>query len=335
MTRGTAARTIAKRNETRSQMSRYIEVIFRFRVRFAILLLVAPATAAIATVILFPSYKAVGRLWIDNTSYFGASPTGWSQYLTPAQNESDSLNQLRSTRAFSADLDERLKASMPNTTERRRALATSNFQLAPIGSHLIMVSAACETPSVCAAIVNAGVDVLRAEEVQLSKDQAKAAIDFLNIQLADARQQEQTAQDALQQYVLDHPGVKIDPTNAGNGLEVSRLVNNVTQARDKVTSIDAQLNHDKYVASVSSTVYQAGPRVIDSPAITRGGLIGDGAGVKKAGAAAGGILAVGLTYLVLLGFFDKTARETREIERRFNVRVVATIPRLSSVERLG
>ena len=177
--------------------------------------------------------------------------------------------------------------------------------------------------------------MLRDEQVQLEKDNAKAGIDFLNVQLTDARTQQQAAEDALQKYIVDHPGVKVDPAAASNGVEASRLLNDVTQARQRVTSIQDQLSRDQYIASVSTTLYQAGPRVLDAPAITRGGLIGDGASLKKAAVAAGAIFAVGFAYLVLLGWLDKTARDTREIEHRFNVRVVATIPRLNSVERIG
>jgi len=316
-------------------MGKYIEVFFRFWVRFTILLLVAPAAAGATTVLMFPNYKAYSRLWVDSTSYFGASPTGWSQYLTPAQNESDSLNQLMSTRAFAIDLDARMKTALPDPAERGRALAAAGFQLGPLGTHLIQVSASCDTPSTCVALVQAGVDVLRDEQVQLEKDNAKAGIDFLNVQLTDARTQQQAAEDALQKYIVDHPGVKVDPAAASNGVEASRLLNDVTQARQRVTSIQDQLSRDQYIASVSTTLYQAGPRVLDAPAITRGGLIGDGASLKKAAVAAGAIFAVGFAYLVLLGWLDKTARDTREIEHRFNVRVVATIPRLNSVERIG
>lgn len=317
-------------------MNRYIEIFFRFWVRFTILLLIAPVAAGVATIVLFPTYRAYARLWVDNTNYFGTAPAGWSQYLTPAQNEADSLNQLMATRAFGHDLDTQLANDIPNAATRDRAIAAANLQLAPVGTHLVLLSAVCDTPSMCVSVVNASVAVLRAEQVQLEQDQAKEGIDFLKVQLTDATKAEQDTEGVLQQYVQDHPQLKVDTNNAAaNGLDASRLVTDVQQARDRVANLETQLSHDEYVLSASTTVYQAGPRVIDPPAVTRGGLIGDGASLKKAGVAAGAIFAVGLAYLLLIGWFDKTARDSRELERRLNVRVVAAIPQLSSVERLS
>ena len=315
-------------------MIRYTEVFFRYWVRFTVLLLVAPAIVGAVTVLLFPTYRAYSRLWVDNPSYFGANPTGWSQYLTPAQNEADSLNQLMATRVFGDDLSKRLESSIPDRAERIQALKNANLQLGPIGTHLILVSASCDRPQVCAAVVNAGVDALRDEQVKLEQDQAKAGIDFLNSQLKDAEQQQQQAQNDLQQWIANHPGVKVDANAANDGGEVAGLLNQAQQTTGRVNDIQASLGKDRYVASVSTALYADGPRVLDSPEVTRGGLIGDGASLKKAGVAAAAVLGVGLAYLFLLGWMDKTVRYPGEIEHRLNVRVVASIPELSAVERL-
>src|ERR1700730_10610934 len=99
-------------------MARYIEILFRFKFRFLVLLALLPTAVGAVTIAMFPSYKANAQLWVDHPRYFGgATPSGWSQYLTPAQNEADSLTQLLSTGAFGRELSNRLVESIPDPSE--------------------------------------------------------------------------------------------------------------------------------------------------------------------------------------------------------------------------
>ena len=87
-------------------------VLFRQWVRFALLLVGLPAGAAAASIFIFPSYQASARIWVDTPSYFGSvsSAQGWNQYLTPSQNEADSLTQMVATDAFVSTVGRQLVA---------------------------------------------------------------------------------------------------------------------------------------------------------------------------------------------------------------------------------
>ncbi|HEY4025936.1 MAG TPA: hypothetical protein VGO86_05850, partial [Candidatus Dormibacteraeota bacterium] len=85
--------------------------------------------------------------------------------------------------------------------------------------------------------------------------------------------------------------------------------------------------------SATTALIQAGPRMVDPPVIQKGGLTGDGSGLRKAALTAGAVLALGAGYLFLLGWLDKTLRDPRDIERRFKLPVVTTIPELQPSER--
>ena len=54
-------------------MAKYVEIVFRFKLRFLFLLLILPTAVAAVAVLLFPSYKATAQLWIDEPGYFGAT----------------------------------------------------------------------------------------------------------------------------------------------------------------------------------------------------------------------------------------------------------------------
>jgi uncharacterized protein involved in exopolysaccharide biosynthesis len=317
-------------------MVKYLEILFRFRGRFAILLVLLPALAGIGTILLFPSYKATAQIWVDSPSYFGsgATPSGWNQYLTPAQNEADSLNQLLQTRAFDSALYDGLAPAVANPVDRQRALASGKLTITALGTHLVVVSAVCDRPPICVAIVNTTIDVLKSLQIQFEKDQATAGIAFVSGQLKDAEASLAAAETALQTYLVDHPTIKVDPIPDNNGPELARLLATRDQLRAKVTDLQTSLDRDQYVSSVSTSVIESGPRVVDPPQVVGTGLTGDGSSKRTAVIAAGCCLAVGLAYLFVLAWVDKTARDPREVEKRLQISVVTTIPRLSPAERL-
>jgi capsular polysaccharide biosynthesis protein len=318
-------------------MVKYIEILFRFKFRFILLLLFLPAVVGGITVVLFPSYRATAQLWVDDPSYFGGStPTGWSQYLTPAQNEQDSLIQVISTRKFGDDLYQRLAPDIPDPAQRYKAIGSSKLLVLALGTHLMSVTASCEKQYVCIALVNRSVEAMRDEQIQMEKDNANAGVAYLNTQLAQAKTQQTAAQSALQSYIRTHPGVKVDANADPNSItdpELSQLTANVQSTGNAVTSLETQISRNTNIASASTALIQAGPRMVDPPMIQHGGITGDGSGIKKAGETGGAALALGLVYLFLLGWLDKTVRDPRDIERRFKLPVVTTIPELQPSER--
>lgn len=319
-------------------MAKYLEILFRFRFRFAVLLIVVPAVVGAVTILMSPEYKAIAYLWVDDPTFFGGvTPTGWSQYLTPAQNESDSLAQLASTRAFGNDLYNALGDPIPDPAQRLDAVKNAHVQVIATSSHMILITATCEEKPVCALLVNKSVDVLRTEQIADERENAKAGQAYLTVRLQQARTDQTTAEDALRRYIVTHPGANVNNVNADptaiTDPDLSRLALAVQQARSRVTDLQNQVDRNNEIVSASTAVIQTLPRIIDPPILTRGFPIGDGNPLKKGAMYGGGALAVGVLYLLLLGFLDKTLRDPREIEHRFRVPVVTTIPELLPSER--
>jgi len=313
-------------------MAKYVELLFRFRIRFAALLILLPLAIGAATVFFFPTYKATADLWVDNPNYFGTSfiPIGWNQYLTPAQNQSDTLNQLLSTDAFASGLGDRLASSggITDQVELRQTVGTvsTRLKVTATGSHLLTLAVTCDRAPVCTQVLVATIDLFREQQSKLQQAQADVGISFLSGQLKEARAALKSSEDALQRYLAEHPGVKTDPASAATNPELTGLMTDVSQKRATAADIQGNLDTVQRLSSTSARLLEIGPRVIDAPHISKGGLIGDGSSLKRAGLGALVCFAIGLAYLFVMSWMDKTTRDLKELERRLKVPVVATIP---------
>lgn len=321
-------------------MSRYVESLFRFRVRFLLLLVVIPATVAAASVAFFPSYKGVAALWVDYPTYFGSrfTPVGWNQYLTPAQNESDSLTQLIGTNSFVGTLADSLSAAgvVNDPSEKRSVLGSiyTTLKVTAVGSHLMTLSVTCDRKPVCIAILNQTIALFREQQTKLEQDQADVGISFLATQLTQAKAAEQTSEDALSKYLAEHPTLRADPGTAAMYPELARLMADVQTTRGKVLDLQNQIDQAEYLNSGTARLTEIGPRVMDAPHISNGGLLGDGTSLKRALVASAVALAVGCGYLIVVTWLDKTARDTNELERRVKVRVIASIDKIRQLEHI-
>jgi uncharacterized protein involved in exopolysaccharide biosynthesis len=313
-------------------VAKYVELLFRFRIRFAALLVLLPAILGAATVVLFPTYRAIADLWVDNPNYFGATftPIGWNQYLTPAQNQADTLSQLLGTDAFATGLGDGLAASgvVTDQAERKQVVASVATQLKinATGSHLLTLTMTCDRAPVCTEVLTETIDLFRLQQAKLEQSQAEVGITFLSNQLNDAQAGLKSAQDAESKYLADHPGLKADAISASTNPELARLMADVQQKTVNVQDLQSRLNGVQYLSSASAKLVDIGTRVIDAPHISKGGLIGDGSSLKRAALAGLVCVAIGVGYLFLMSWMDKTTRDLKELERYLKVPVVVTIP---------
>src|SRR3981081_1135477 len=130
-------------------MAKYVEILFRHRLRFLILLVVLPAELALACIFLFPHQTASASLWVDTPAFISipGAASGWNSYLTPAQNTVDAVDQLRSTDSFAKLLRSRLATTntFESTSERDSVLLTvlTDTMITATGSHLVVFTYTC------------------------------------------------------------------------------------------------------------------------------------------------------------------------------------------------
>jgi capsular polysaccharide biosynthesis protein len=317
--------------------ARYLDILFRHWFRFALLLLGLPVAAAAASILVFPSYQASARIWVDTPSYFGSvsSAQGWNQYLTPSQNESDSLTQMVATDAFVSAVSQQLVADGAIGQADRASVEQqmrSNFLVTSAGSHLVDVQVTCTKRSVCLAILK---DTITTHEDWLKRTeqtQAKVAIDFYDGQVKQASDRVSAAEDALNTYLAQHPGDRpsaADPTSVTNP-HLANLIQQVQDAQAAQKDLQDKLAGIQLSSAAVNQIDQTTIRVIDPPHLVGGNLLPSGS--RKSAAIVAALAVVpGIVYLVALAWLDRTIRGPKEVEAALGLNVVATIPDLRRV----
>ena len=308
-------------------MAKYVEILFRHRLRFLILLVVLPAELALACIALFPHQTAVSSLWVDTPAYIAVSPaaSGWDSYLTPAENTVDALNQLRSTNAFVISLQSSLDASntFQSAGERDSVLSTvlTDMVVTANGSHLVVINYTCPRAPICTDVVAATEQIYHQWLVDQETAQAKVAIDFYTGQLASAQTKLQSDENALAAYLASHPNAKT--SDAPLIPELDQLLRNEDGDTLAVSSLQQQLDDTELtnaaVGQLDSTVL----KVIDPPRIVGGRL--SSLPKKQMTIAAAASLVLAGAMLVVMAWSDRSAREPKDIVSRLQIPVVATI----------
>jgi hypothetical protein len=312
-------------------MAKYVEILFRHRLRFLILLFILPAELAIACVFLFPHQTSTSSLWVDTPAYISiaSSASGWNQYLTPAQNTVDSLNQLRSTDAFVKQLGSSLDSTntFQSTSERDSVLETmeADTVISANGSHLVVLTYTCPREPICSTVLTTALQIYHQWLVDQQTAQAKVAIDFYSGQLTDAQAKLKSDEAALASYVAAHPKVKT--ADAQLIPQFDHLINNVDTDKVAVAEFQQKLEDtrlaDAAVGQLDSTVF----KVVDAPRTVGGRL--NALPKKQMAIATIASLALAAAVLMMMVWSDRSTREPSEIESRLRIPVVVKIPDLA------
>ncbi|HEV2140227.1 MAG TPA: hypothetical protein VGT01_03465, partial [Candidatus Dormibacteraeota bacterium] len=250
---------------------------------------------------------------------------GWNQYLTPAQNAVDSLDQFISTDTYYWQLGQSLMDSHAagSTTERDQILSDTRTSLAIFsnGSHLVQLKVECRVAQACTTVLNTTIQLWTSWLVQTEQQQADVAIQFYTSQLQSSKDRLQTASDALNTYTAAHPRLTIADLKPDPQLD--RLESDVSQAQTSVNDIQDKLQSIQFNRDAAAEIDQTAVRTIDPPTTSGGHFTS----VTKKYAIALAVAAVvpGIAYLVFLGWIDRTTRNPKEIESRIGVPVVSTI----------
>ncbi|HEX9097396.1 MAG TPA: hypothetical protein VF990_15005 [Candidatus Dormibacteraeota bacterium] len=313
-------------------MFKYLEVLFRHWVRFALLCLGLPLIAGGAALFAFQGKDGSAQLWVDTPSYIGNIQTasGWNQYLTPAQNTVDSLNQLILTDSFYQKLGQGLidSGTVNSWSQSNQVLGEVRGTLTATaaGSHLVTIKVECRMAAVCVQVLTTTIAVHRDWLIQTEKQQADVASKFYTAQLQQAKEHQQATIDTFNAYVASHP----TPANTvpAPDPQFDRLQSDVRQAQTQVIDLQDKLQAVQFSYDAASEIDQTALRVIDPPA-TSGGTF-TSVTKKLAIAIAAGAALPGIAYLVFLGWIDRTTRNPKEIEGRVGVRVVTLIRNLNA-----
>jgi uncharacterized protein involved in exopolysaccharide biosynthesis len=321
-------------------MARYVELLFRYWVRFVILLIIAPLILGAGSAFYLRSYTGTAILWIETPSYFGqtVTPAGWNMYLTPAQNQSEILNELLSTNAFVNKIGSRLLQTGAVQDEATLGPILNSvgksMRVSSDGMHLVRMTFANDRPAICTAVLKVTIQLFQERLASIQVEQADLSTSFLSGQLASAKARLEVSQAALQKYMADHPALTIATTPPGIQTDLDKLVAQVRQDQGDAAQLRAQLDQATFVGAAAKRLVETNTKVIDEPRIARSGLLGDGTSLKRAGLVALACVTLGAVYLLVLVWADQTARDARELGSRLKVPVLATVPQYKLLEPL-
>src|SRR5438105_6481990 len=157
-------------------MLKLLDTFFRHKLLlllppFLITLIVAPITIVTAPVY----YETWTGVWVDKPTYL-PSANDWNQWLSPAQNQAGSLNELLHTQSFVTDVAKRTSLAPLVTSaagiDRLQALMSDGLTVYPSGTHLLMLRFRASSPQIAFQVLNGIVDSFRDSVTNQSTSQA-------------------------------------------------------------------------------------------------------------------------------------------------------------------
>ena len=334
-------------------MIRYLEIVFRSKLRLLVLILVFPLAFTAVDFYLWRTYDASELVWVDDPGTFGqgtASALGFDPYSTPAQNFARLFSNLVGTQSFNgAVADKLMTTGAIQTTAERTALITSLAQLTVSpgrvtgsgggggggsqgsgggganGDHIITIRFICKKEALCLAVLSAVLDVFRAQYSDLKARSAATARAIYVANLKQGQADLAAATSAIEKYEASKTkSTKGAPQNTQDPI-LTGLQHQLDSAQKEVDNANAQILQIDTISQVTQGITND-LSVIDQPQ-TKAGLFGvRGLGndnLKADAIAAASCLIAAAAYLVLVAFLDRTVRDANQISARLQKPVIA------------
>ena len=332
-------------------MTRYLEILFRSKLRLVLLVVLLPLALSVLDLTLWRSYDVAEVIWVDDPNTFGpqAAPSlGYNPYLTPSQNEVLLFSNMLGTQTFNNALLDNLAAAGAIQTPRDRAAVAASLgslTIAPGGAasagvggtdyspnRIMTLRYVCADEALCKSVLTAALDVYRVEYSKQKARTVETAKAIYANQLKAAEAQVAAGISTLQAYDAAHPRAQGSSDNADPVR--NSLQHNLDQAQQAVDKVKADMAQLEATTQVSNGI-TGDMAVIDAPRTARGlfGIRGMRSDNLKTDAIVFAVcLIAAVTYLVLVAFLDRTVREPSEITGRF-AKLVVTIPDYQQVRR--
>jgi hypothetical protein len=329
---------------------RYLEIVFRSKLRLLALILVFPLAFTAVDFYLWRTYDTSELVWVDDPGTFGqgtASALGFDPYSTPSQNFARLFSNLIGTQSFNeAVADKLMTTGAIHTTAERTALITSLAQLTVSpgrvtgsggsqgssggggganGDHIITIRFICKKEALCLAVLSAVLDVFRAQYSDLKARSAATARAIYVANLKQGQADLAAATSAIEKYEASKPkSTKGAPQNTQDPI-LTGLQHQLDSAQKEVDNANAQILQIDTISQITAGITND-LSVIDQPQ-TKGGLFGvRGLGndnLKADAIALACCLIAAAAYLVLVAFLDRTVRDANQISARLQKPVIA------------
>jgi hypothetical protein len=325
-------------DEEKEPLHRYIEIVFRSRLRLFALLIALPIAISGLDAYLWRSYDASAVVIVDDPASFGQSASGalgYNPYITPSQNVVIDFSNLLGTERFNNRMADTIaEQGLIRTPGERTAFIASLTGLSvtpgailagggggPAGGGYsanltLTIQYITNKSSLCAPVIKAALEVLRSMWIEFKAQAAQAARQIYELQLKTAQAKTATAIAALQKYDAQHPRpagqpVSTDPVRSG-------IQHDVDVAQREADVVTTQIDNLDTFGQIP-TAMANDMNIIDGPKIQKGlfGISGLRSDNLKTDAVAWVIcLLIATSYLILVALVDRSVREPGEIQKR-------------------
>jgi hypothetical protein len=286
-------------------------------------------------------YEAWTGIWVDRPTYLSFSQAGWNNYATPAQNQTNALNEQLRTRSFMMDIARRTQLAPlignPKGEDRILTIFNNGLTITPTGEHLLVLHFRADTAKLSYDLLNATVDAFKEGAATDRVNQASLAISFYQSQLQDAQDQVNKLTSTARQYVAANPrlgslspqsGQQIDPVLpvTATDPQLADLMGQLQFQQKEVDRIRGALSQAQFDASAGLEGQELGFQVIDAAQIPAAPT----RALKKqliipiAGLVGG--LALSAVLMVLLVASDRAVRSEGDLPT--NARILSVMPQL-------
>jgi uncharacterized protein involved in exopolysaccharide biosynthesis len=316
-------------------MARVLETLFRHKVLILLPTLLLPiVVGAIAFAAPVP-YESTAGIWVERATYISFGDE-FERWLTPAQHQTNRLNELLRTRSFLTDVVLRSPLAPEIATERGRGevrqIFADGLTVEPAGEHLLTVRFRAATPELAQALVQSVIETFQVRVAEDRTAQAQLAISFYEARLRSADEELRRAETELRRYVGGAPASAVRPSGGVSPVlldpqlaELQRRVDYATTDAERARSL---LDQAGLEVSASQQGQELGFQVVDRPELPtaptrqlRRTLMYPLAGIL------GGIVLSAL-LLVLLVAADRSVRSRVELEE--SIGFLGVIPRLKA-----
>jgi uncharacterized protein involved in exopolysaccharide biosynthesis len=321
-------------------MRRALEIVFRQRRRFLLLLVLLPALSLVLGFLIPRPYQASATLWAAKR-YEVTDATWVSEWYNmlgvnntvPAQAQAQALMELLNSRAFDLQI--------ASATDLPRHVSTSTFQqrddalFADIsrnvkvqadGNNLVSITYTNADPHIALQVVTATIQTFALTSQQLAVQSAQELLAMDQTQLDALQRSVADAEANLQAYVDTNPGLRNDTTKQANDSQYQFLIGQLTSAKKNAADVQAQIAQLQLQlttiggqADVFFSVQDAAVLVPLKTSRTQILLLALAVGLAIA-------LVISAVYLALLTRADRSIYSEAEIETALSVPVLAEIP---------
>lgn len=319
-----------------------LETIFRRPLYFLLLIVLLPLISAVVIYFLPRSYEADASLWAERRYIvIGATGPETDLQATPAQTQASALTELLQSRTFAltvadetelpSTLSASVRADRPKREDALYQEISTKVVVTPSGYNLLTVAYTNTNPKIAQEVVQATIQNFAQQSESFTTVEAQQLLASYQTQLDQAKQQENAAAQAEEQYLLNNPQLtleqlQVDPQYQMLYTQTQHAQATVQGIQDQITTINLEIAQQGKGSDYLFKVLDSPARFVRAVSRLKTYLLGVGISLGVA------LLAYAL-YVAMSIRRHQVAYTAHDLEEVASFPLVMELPQLSPAAR--